>query len=189
MKTSVVAMLAVTLAAGVVVPQSAPADLQLVARVITSTNATQTEVVVTLLNSSDHTVSFPKPVLFCHELAGSMTVSSKFKPSDLASQQNKMAMGCAACNVETSEPDILAQTKGWIVLVPGQSVDVEDRLSKAMIIGDAGTYELRVIYSAPSFKIRDRNRLREAGIVLPSGRKYESDPVTFEIGTPESGTH
>jgi hypothetical protein len=189
MKTSVVAMLAVTLVAGVAVPQSAPADLQLVARVIPSTNATQTEVVVTLLNNSDHTVSFPKPALFCHELAGSMTVSSEFRPSDLNSQQNKMAMGCAACNVETSVPDILEQAKGWIVLVAGQSVDVEDRLSKAMIIGDAGTYEVRVSYSAPIFKIRDRKRLREAGIVLPSERKYDSDPVTFEVGTPESDTH
>lgn len=118
-----------------------------------------------------------------------MTVSSEFRPSDLNSQQNKMAMGCAACNGETSEPDILEQAKGWIVLVPGQSVDVEDRLSKAMIIGDAGTYVLRVIYSAPTFKIRDRKRLREAGIVLPSGRKYDSDPVTFEVGTAGSGTH
>ena len=92
-------------------------------------------------------------------------------------------------NVETSVPDILEQAKGWIILVPGQSVDVEDRLSKAMIIGDAGTYEVRVSYSAPIFKIRDRKRLREAGIVLPLGRKYDSDPVTFEVGTPESVTH
>ena len=39
MKTLVVALLAITLVAGVAVPQSVPADLQLVARVIPSTNA------------------------------------------------------------------------------------------------------------------------------------------------------
>jgi hypothetical protein len=74
------------------VAQSTPSHLQLLAKVVTSVNPAQTEVAVTFLNTSDHTFSFPKPALFCHELAGSMTVSSRFKPADANSPQNSIAM-------------------------------------------------------------------------------------------------
>jgi hypothetical protein len=160
--------LAVTLFALTAMSQSTPRDLQLVANVVPSANAAQSEVVVTFLNDSGHTLSFPKPFLFCRELAG---------------------IGCAACRVRMSDPDILEQTKDWIVLAPGESVDVKDRLAKGMIIGDAGTYELRVIYSGPVFDRRDLTKLREAGIIVPSTGKYGSDPITFEVQISESNTY
>ena len=181
--------LAVTLFALAAMSQSTPRDLQLVANVVPSANAAQSEVVVTFLNDSGHTLSFPKPFLFCRELAGSMMVASTFKPSNASSQQNNTGIGCAACRVRTSDPDILEQTKDWIVLAPGESVDVKDRLAKGMIIGDAGTYELRVIYSGPVFDRRDLTKLREAGIMVPSAGKYGSDPVTFEVPISESNTY
>jgi hypothetical protein len=179
-------MLAATIFALMAVAQSTPSHLQLLAKVVTSANPAQTEVAVTFLNTSDHTLSFPKPVLFCHELAGSMTVSSTFKPADANSRQNETGIGCAACRVRTSVPDILEETKDWIVLAPGESIEVKDRLARAMVIGDAGTYELRVIYAGPMFDRRDLMKFHEAGINVPLAGKYASDPVTFEIGTPES---
>jgi hypothetical protein len=181
--------LAVTLFALGALAQSTHRDLQLVANIVPSANAAQSEVVVTFLNNSDHTLSFPKPFLFCRELAASMMVASTFKPSDANSQQNKTGIGCAACRARMSEPDILEQTKDWMVLAPGATVDVKDRLSKGMIIGDAGTYELRVIYSGPMFEGRDLTKLREAGFILPSPGQYDSDPVTFEVGIPESNAY
>src|SRR5271169_3534981 len=180
-------MLSAMLFALMAVAQSTPSDLQLLAKVVTSGNPAQTEVAVTFLNTSDHALSFPKPALFCHELAGSMTLSSTFKPADPNSRQNKTGIGCAACSgVHTSVPDILEETKDWIALAPGESIEVKDRLARAMVIGDAGTYELRVIYAGPMFGRRYLMKLHEAGIIVPLAGKYASDPVKFEIGTAES---
>jgi len=170
--------------------QSAPRDLKIAARVIASSISTETKVSVTFLNTSDHPLSFPKPFLFCQKLPGGMLVVSKFTPSDPNSDQLKIGMGCAACKgVRASEPDIVEQAKDWVVLGPGQSVDVQEQLSKVMIIGDAGSYRLHVIYSAPSFDAHDRNELREAGILLPSSGDYDSDTVAFEIKQPQSDAH
>ena len=184
--------------------QSAPRDLKISARVIASAISTETKVSVTFLNTSDHPLSFPRPLLFCQKLPGGMLVVSKFKPSDPNSEQLKIGTGCAACKgIGASEPDIVEQAKGWVVLGPGESIDevrrkagmrgaesidVQEQLSKAMIIGDAGNYRFHVIYSAPSFDAHDRNELREAGILLPSSGDYDSDTVAFEIKQPQSDT-
>jgi hypothetical protein len=131
------------------------------------------------LNTSNHTLSFPKPVLFCHKMPGTVVVVSKFKPFDPHSEQSRMGMGCGACQVSTR--DILEQAQDWMVLGPGQIVGIPGRLSDAMIIGAAGTYQLHVTYSSPSFNAQDQKKLRAAGIHLPSSGDYDSDSVTFEI--------
>jgi hypothetical protein len=170
--------------------QSAPPDLEITARVIPSSIPAKTEVAVTFLNTSEHPLSLPKPVLFCQKLPGGMMVVSKFKPLDSNSEQLKVAMGCAACKgISTSEPNIIEQTKAWLVLGPGESVNVQDQLSHAMIVGDAGSYRFFVIYSAPWFDAQGRQKLREAGIVLPSSGDYNSDTVTFEIQASQSNAN
>jgi hypothetical protein len=162
-------------------------DLQITVRVLPSSISAKTKVSVAFLNTSDHPLSFPKPVLFCQKLPGGMLVVSKFKPSDPNSGQSKVGMGCSASKgISTSEPNIIEQTKDWLVLGPGEAVDVQDQLSNAMIIGDAGTYQLHVVYSAPSLDAQDRKELRDAGVLLPSPGDYDSDTVTFEIEAPHS---
>jgi hypothetical protein len=170
--------------------QSTPRDLQITARVLPSPIPANTKVSVAFLNTSDHPLSFPKPVLFCHKLAGAMLVVSKFKPSDPNSGQLKLGMGCSASKgISTSEPNIVEQTKDWLVLGPGEAVSVQDQLSNAMIIGGAGTYRVHVVYSAPSFDAQDRKELHYAGILLPSPGEYHAHTVTFEIEEPQSGAN
>lgn len=111
-----------------------------------------------------------------------MTVVSKFKSSDPNSEQLKRGIGCAADKgIHASEPSIAEEAKDWLRLEPGQSVDVQDQLSHSIIIGDAGTYRLQVIYSAPSFDDRQRQDLGDAGIAVPSPGDYFSNTIIFEI--------
>jgi hypothetical protein len=162
--------------------QSGPRDLQIRAKVLRTAAPEETKMSITFQNTSDHRVSFPKPILFCQKLPGSMTVVSKFKSSDPNSEQLKRGIGCAADKgIHASEPSIAEEAKDWLRLEPGQSVDVQDQLSHSIIIGDAGTYRLQVIYSAPSFDDRQRQDLGDAGIAVPSPGDYFSNTIIFEI--------
>jgi hypothetical protein len=187
MKKLRVSILAPMLMALIAAARSGPRDLQITAKMIPSAVPSKTEVAVTFLNTSDHPLSFPKPFLFCQKLPGGMLVLSKFKPSDPNSEQLKLGMGCSASKgINASEPDIVEQTRDWLVLGPGESVNVQDQLSNAMIIGDAGTYRLHVIYAPPTFDAQDQKELRESGIFLPSPGDYDSNTVTFEIEASQS---
>ena len=169
------------------VAQSSPYDLQIRAKVVRRAAPEETKISISFENTSDHRVSFPKPVLFCHKLPGALLVLSKFTPADPNSGQLKLGMGCAACQgIHTHEPSIVEQTKDWLVLGPGQSIDVQDQLSHAMIIAEAGTYRVRVIYSAPAFDAQERKELDDAGISVPSPGDYYSNSVIFEIEARDS---
>jgi hypothetical protein len=186
MKGLQVSILALTLMALTAAAQSGPRDLKVAASVTVSAISTEAKVSVLFLNTSDHPLSFPRPVLSCQKVPGAMLVVSKFKPSNPNSEQLKLGMGCAACKgISTSEPNIVEQAKDWFALGPGDSVEVEEQLSKDMIIGDVGIYRVQLIYSAPSFNPHDRDELREAGIFLPSSGDYNSNTVTFAIKPPQ----
>jgi hypothetical protein len=164
-----------------------PRNLQITVKVLPAAIPAETKVLVAFLNTSDHLLSFPKPVLSCQKLPGGMLVVSKFEPSDPNSGQSKLGMGCSASKgISASELNIIEQAKDWLVLRPGESIDVQDQLSNAMNIGDAGSYRLHVVYSAPSFDAQDRKELRDAGILLPSPGDYDSGTVAFEVEAPQS---
>lgn len=164
--------------------QSSPRDLQVKTQVLRTSAPEETKIAITFQNTSDHRLSFPRPILFCQKLPGSMMVVSKFKPSHPNSEQVKRGIGCAADKgIHTSEPSIVEESKDWLRLEPGQSFDVQDQLSHAIVIGEAGTYRLEVIYSAPSFDDRQRQDLGDAGIAVPSPGDYFSNTIIFEIET------
>jgi hypothetical protein len=164
--------------------QMPPTDLKLTARLAPSASGTPARIVISFLNGSNHAVSFPRPFFwYCGERAGMLAIRSTFTPSDPNSQQNKMGRGCSEPSLFAGHvrPDIIEQTKNWVVLGPNESFDFEDSLSRGMILGDAGKYLLFVVYTAPELEAQDLQKLRENNISLPAPGKYASNLVTFEI--------
>lgn len=107
---------------------------------------------------------------------------SVFKAAARKPRKSEVGIGCFISRGEhTTEPDIIEQARSWIVLPPGGSTDVQDELSKSIVIGEAGSYRLRVIYVAPAPEPSDRQRLQESGVSLPAPGRYESTTVAFEI--------
>ena len=47
-----------------------------------------------------------------------------------------------------------------------------------------GSYEFRVVYDGPSASPSDDDKLKQAGITVPSGR-FESDKLTYKISAPK----
>jgi hypothetical protein len=64
--------------------------------------------------------------------------------------------------------------------------DVQDEVSKSMVVEDAESYRLLVTYVAPAFDVLDRKRLQESGVYLPASPKYESTTTTFETKASDS---
>jgi len=159
--------------------QTGPRDLQLTVRIVPAVNPAETEIIVTLLNATDHALSLPKPFLSFGGAPPAIIVVSKFEPSD---PHAPVMSKSGTFSAVLPPSDILEAAESWIVLGPGQTLDIQDRLLDLVTeTGGAGTYRLHVVYSPPSLDAQDRKKLRAAGIYPLSKGDHVSNLVSVEI--------
>ncbi len=167
---------------GIWAKQTNKPELKLTASLDTAAPEQQPILVVEIVNQSGHALRIPDPPLLCKAAPGALSLRMKFTP-EVANQPDKPA----DCGLEVDGsglPDIRERAKNWIVLKAGQTYEARRPLAMGADTNAHGTYELWVDYDGPTANDADAQKLKDAGIAVPSGR-FESGELTYKINTPK----
>jgi hypothetical protein len=157
-------------------------DLKLMASIDMAAPEQQPILVVHILNESGHVLHIPDPPLLCKGAPGALSLEVKFVPEN--SSQSQPATDCGLEVDGSGLPDIRERAKKWLTLKPGQNYEARRPLAMGVDANAHGTYELHVVYDGPSATPEDDEKLKDAGIPVPSGR-FESDKLTYKISAPK----
>jgi hypothetical protein len=157
-------------------------DIKLMASVDMAAPEQQPILVIHILNQSGHLLRFPEPPLLCKSAPGAFSLDVKFIPEN--SNQPQPAIDCGLEVDGSGLPDIRERAKNWLALKPGQNYDARRPLAMGVDANAHGTYEFHVVYDGPSANPADDEKLKEAGVAVPSGR-FESDKLTYKINAPK----
>jgi hypothetical protein len=139
--------------------------------------------VIHILNQSGKPLRIPDPPLLCKSAPGALSLDVKFVPEN--SNQPQAAIDCGLEVDGRGLPDIRERAKNWVTLKPGQNYEARRPLAMGVDTNAHGTYEFHVVYDGPSATPDDDQKLKDAGIAVPSGR-FESDKLTYKITAPKS---
>jgi hypothetical protein len=139
--------------------------------------------VIHILNQSGKPLRIPDPPLLCKSAPGAFSLDVKFVPEN--SNQPQAAIDCGLEVDGHGLPDIRERAKNWVTLKPGQNYEARRPLAMGVDTNAHGTYEFHVVYDGPSATPDDDQKLKDAGIAVPSGR-FESDKLTYKITAPKS---
>ena len=139
--------------------------------------------VIHILNQSGKALRIPDPPLLCKSAPGALSLDVKFVPE--TSNQPQAAIDCGLEVDGRGLPDIRERAKNWVTLKPGQNYEARRPLAMGVDTNAHGTYEFHVVYDGPSATPDDDQKLKDAGIAVPSGR-FESDKLTYKITAPKS---
>jgi hypothetical protein len=173
---------ALLLSPGVWAKQTNKPELRLTASLDTAAPEQQPILVVEIVNQSGHTLRIPEPPLLCKSAPGALSLRVKFVPEN-PDQPDKPA----DCGLEVDGsglPDIRERAKNWIVLKAGQTYEARRPLAMGADTNARGTYQMWVDYDGPTANQDDAQKLKDAGIAVPSGR-FESDGLTYRINSPK----
>jgi hypothetical protein len=172
----------VLLVGGAGAKQTNKPDLKLVASIDMAAPEQQPILVIHIINESGHTLHIPDPPLLCKGAPGAFSLEVKFVAEN--SSQSQAATDCGLEVDGSGLPDIRERAKNWIPLKAGQNYEARRPLAMGVDANAHGTYEFRVVYDGPSATPADDEKLKEAGIAVPSGR-FESDKLTYKISAPK----
>ena len=182
MRTLLAAGLTLLLIAPAGAKQTNKPDLKLTAAMDMAAPEQQPILVIHLLNQSGHVLHIPDPPLLCKAAPGAFFLDVKFTPEN-ASQ----GPGPTDCGLEVDGsglPDIRERAKNWLAIKAGQNLEIRRPLAMGVDTNAHGTYEFHVVYEGPSATPEDDERLKTAGIAVPSGR-FSSDKLTYKINAPK----
>jgi hypothetical protein len=162
--------------------QTGKPDLKLTAAMDMAAPEQQPILVIHISNQSGHTLHIPDPPMLCREAPGALALEVKFTPEN--SSQPQAGNDCGLEVDGSGLPDIRERAKNWLVLKSGQSYEARRPLAMGVDTNAHGTYEFRVLYDGPSATPEDDDKLKAAGIAVPTGR-FESDKMTFKINAPK----
>jgi hypothetical protein len=183
MRTLPMAGLAVLLLAPVAGgKQTNKPDLKLMVSLDMEAPEQQPILVVHILNESGHLLRIPEPPLLCKSAPGALSLEVKFVPEN--SSQPQPATDCGLEVDGSGLPDIRERAAHWLALKPGQNYEARRPLAMGVDTNAHGTYEFRVVYDGPSATPADDQKLKDAGIAVPSGR-FESEKLTYKINAPK----
>ena len=171
------------MASGAGAKQTNKPDLKLTASLDMAAPEQQPILVIHILNQSGHLLRIPDPPLLCKSAPGAFSLEVKFVPEN--SSQPQAAIDCGLEVDGSGLPDIRERAKNWLTLKPGQNYEARRPLAMGVDTNAHGTYEFRVVYDGPSATPADDEKLKDAGIAVPSGR-FESDKLTYKITAPKS---
>ena len=158
-------------------------DLKLMASLDMEAPEQQPILVIHILNQSGHPLHIPDPPLLCKSAPGALSLEVKYVPEN--SNQPQAAIDCGLEVDGRGLPDIRERAKKWLMLKPGQNYEARRPLAMGVDTNAHGTYEFHVVYDGPSATPDDDQKLKDAGIAVPSGR-FESDKLTYKITAPKS---
>jgi hypothetical protein len=177
-----VGMTVLLLASGAGAKQSNKPDLKLIASLDMAAPEQQPILVIHILNQSGHVLHIPDPPLLCKSAPGALSLDVKFVPEN--SSQPQPAIDCGLEVDGSGLPDIRERAKKWLTLKSGQTYEARRPLAMGVDTNAHGTYEFHVVYDGPSANPADDEKLKDAGIAVPSGR-FESDKLTYKINAPK----
>jgi hypothetical protein len=157
-------------------------DLKLTASVDMAAPEQQPILVIHIVNQSGHLLHIPDPPLLCKSAPGALSLEVKFTAEN--SSQPQPAIDCGLEVDGSGLPDIRERAKNWLSLKSGQSYEARRPLAMGVDTNAHGTYEFHVVYDGPSATPADDEKLKEAGIAVPSGR-FASDKLTYKINAPK----
>ena len=158
-------------------------DIKLTASIDMAAPEQQPILVIHITNQSGHLLRIPDPPLLCKSAPGALSLEVKFVPEN--SNQPQPAIDCGLEVDGSGLPDIRERSKNWLALKPGQTYEARRPLAMGVDTNAHGTYEFHVVYDGPSATPEDDEKLKGAGIAVPSGR-FESDKLTYKINAPKS---
>src|ERR1700735_332119 len=158
-------------------------DIKLTASLDMAAPEQQPILVVHILNESGHVLHIPDPPLLCKSAPGALSLEVKCAPEKPS--QPQPAIDCGLEVDGSGLPDIRERSKNWLALKPGQTYEARRPLAMGVDTNAHGTYEFHVVYDGPSATPADDEKLKSAGIAVPSGR-FESDKLTYKINAPKS---
>jgi hypothetical protein len=158
-------------------------DLRLTASLDMAAPESQPILVIHIINESGHVLHIPDPPLLCKAAPGALSLEVKFIPEN--SSQPQPAIDCGLEVDPSGLPDIRERAKNWLVLKAGQDYEARRPLAMGVDTNAHGTYEFHVVYDGPSATPADDQKLKDAGIPIPSGR-FESDKVTYKMNAPKA---
>jgi hypothetical protein len=177
-----VGMTVLLLASGAGAKESNKPDLKLMASLDMAAPEQQPILVIHILNQSGHVLRIPDPPLLCKSAPGALSLDVKFVPEN--SSQPQPAIDCGLEVDGSGLPDIRERAKKWVILKSGQNYEARRPLAMGVDTNAHGTYEFHVVYDGPSATPGDDQKLKDAGIAVPSGR-FESDKLTYKINAPK----
>ena len=160
--------------------QTGKPDVKVTAAMDMAAPEQQPILVIHIINQSGHTLHIPDPPLLCKGAPGALSLEVKFTPENSGQAQTNCGLEVDGSGLA----DIRERAKNWLVLKSGQSYEARRPLAMGVDTNAHGTYEFRVIYDGPSGTPEDDEKLRSAGIAVPTGR-FESDKLTFKINAPK----
>lgn len=143
-------------------------------------------ITVRFWNVADHVVNLWMPHgVWCRPAPGAVSLEWKFEPADGVShrlfQVNTNCGELAPGASDAALVDRIAkQHRTWMHLAPGQFVEFQDSILTAALSSQPGKYELRAVYTSPTFSKDDKRILRGESIDTPKGR-YTSEAVEILI--------
>jgi hypothetical protein len=165
-----------------VAKQTNKPDLKLMVSIDLAAPEQQPILVIHIVNQSGHLLRIPDPPLLCKSAPGAFSLDVKFTPEN--SGQPQPAIDCGLEVDGSGLPDIRERAKNWLSLKPGQNYEARRPLAMGVDTNAHGTYEFHVVYDGPSATPADDQKLKDAGIAVPSGR-FESDKLTYKINAPK----
>jgi hypothetical protein len=183
MRTLLTAGLTGLLLMGAGAKQTNKPDIRLTASIDMAAPEQQPILVIHITNESGHLLRIPDPPLLCKSAPGALSLDVKYIAEN--SNQPQPAADCGLEVDGSGLPDIRERSKNWLALKPGQTYEARRPLAMGVDTNAHGTYEFHVVYDGPSATPEDDEKLKSAGVAVPSGR-YESDKVTYKINAPKS---
>jgi hypothetical protein len=183
MRTLLTAGLTGLLLMGSGAKQTDKPDIKLTATLDMAAPEQQPILVIHITNQSGHLLHIPDPPLLCKSAPGALSLEVKYIPEN--SNQPQPAIDCGLEVDGRGLADIRERATHWLPLKPGQSYEARRPLAMGVDTNAHGTYEFHVIYDGPSATPEDDEKLKSAGIAVPSGR-FESDKLTYKINAPKS---
>ena len=157
-------------------------DLKLTASLDMAAPEQQPILVIHILNQSGRLLHIPDPPLLCKNAPGALSLEVKYVPEN--SNQPQASIDCGLEVDGSGLPDIRERAKNWLTLKPGQNYEARRPLAMGVDTNARGTYDFHVVYDGPSATPADDQKLKDAGIAVPSGR-FESDKLTYKINAPK----
>jgi hypothetical protein len=177
-----VGLMGLLLTPGYGAKQTNKPDLKLTATLDMAAPEQQPILDIHLINQSGHVLHIPDPPLLCKGAPGALSLEVKFTAEN--SNQPQAAVDCGLEVDGSGLPDIRERAKKWLALKPGQNYEARRPLAMGVDTNAHGNYEFHVVYDGPSATPADDQKLKDAGIAVPSGR-FESDKITYKINAPK----
>jgi hypothetical protein len=142
---------------------------------VASKKAQKLELIVRLVNQSDHPLRIPVRGFICADKPG--WISAHFTLTASGSPY----VGCGISVGEPGEFDIVSASAMWKLLRPGDSFDVRDEFSKLIPGGlERGDYSFHAVYSGPHLTDDQKRKLAMADISTAFGQ-YTSKQMILKI--------